>query len=80
MAQAFPANWQPPQAIACCALKRAENPHRTGIVALWRVKYILPVHTHDCWRGKDQFRGIWNRAGGWFVKITVETEHAEHLY
>lgn len=49
-------------------------------MALWRVKYILPVHTHDCWRGKDQFRGIWNRAGGWFVKITVETEHAEHLY
>jgi len=41
MAQAFPVYRQPPQVIACCALKRTGNAHSAGIVALWRIE--IPV-------------------------------------
>jgi hypothetical protein len=36
MAQGFLGHRQPPHAVACCGSKTTRNPHRMGIVAVWR--------------------------------------------
>jgi hypothetical protein len=38
MAWAFSDHRESPRVGACCGLNNAENPHGTGIVALWRIE------------------------------------------